>query len=440
MLIVAILFGGLFSGTARAEEADQALSSGELAQLVAPIALYPDTLLTQVLMASTYPLDVVAAARWSQQNPNAKGQALEAAMQRQNWDPSVKALTALPQILKMMSEQLDWMQRLGDAFLAQPDELFDAVQDMRARAEAAGHLKTTDEQRVTRVQRPASFTPVQGAPAAPDTVIVIESVRPETYFVPIYDPGIVFGAWPFPAYRPFFWYPPGWAVSNAFSFTTGVFVGAAIWGNVNWWNRNVNINVNRYNSFNRTRIANNNWTHNPANRRGVPYRNPNVSRRFNPDGGAARRNASDRIQQGKGIGGGMQGAGGIGGVGGMKGSPGSGIGGMKGTGGGMKGTGGGMKGTGGGMKGTAGGMKGTGAGMKGGPSNGMGGMKGGSSKKGSGIGGGGMAGGGMVGGGMAGGGMVGGGMAGGGMVGGGMAGGGMVGGGMAGGGMGLPKR
>ncbi len=428
---------------------------------MAPIALYPDTLLTQVLMASTYPLEVVAAARWSQQNPNVKGPALEAAMQGQNWDPSVRALTALPQVLQMMNDQLDWTQRLGDAFLAQPDEVFDAVQDLRARAEAAGHLKSTDEQRVTRDQRPASVTTVPGTPAPRETVIVIELARPETYFVPVYNPAVVFGAWPFPVYQPFFWHPPGWVAANAFSFATGVFVGSAIWGNVNWWNRNVNININRYNSFNRTRINNNNWNHNPRHRRGVPYRNANVSKRFDPSRGAARKSAADRIGQGKGIGGGMKGGPGYGmggkaGGGGMKGAPGGmggkAGGGMKGDpggmggkagGGGMKGAPGGMGGkAGGGMKGTPGGMGGkAGGGMKGAPGGmggkaGGGGMKGSAGKKGGGMGGGipgGMGGGipGGMGGGISGG--MGGGMGIGGMAGGGMGIGGMGGGGMGGG-------
>jgi Protein of unknown function (DUF3300) len=425
LFVAFLLFASQMNGTAGAEEADRPLGSAELAQLVAPIALYPDTLLTQVLMASTYPLEVVAAARWSRQNPNVKGPALEVAMQGQNWDPSVKALTALPQVLQMMSDQLDWTQRLGDAFLAQQEELFDAVQDLRARAEAAGHLKSTEEQKVTRVLRPASVTVVPGTPAPPANVIVIESARPETYFVPVYNPGVVFGSWPFPAYQPFFWHPPGWVASNAFAFATGVAVGGAIWGNVNWWNRNVNINVNRYNSFNRTRVVNNNWSHNPRHRRGVPYRNADVSRRFDPNRPGARQNAADRVAQGKGIGGmagggGMQGGpgygmGGMAGGGGMKGAPGYGMGGMAGA-GGMKGAPGygmgGMAGV-GGMKGYPGSGMGGGGGMQGGPGYGMGGGMPGGGMGGM-PGGGGMGGGGMGGGGM-GGGMGGGGMGGGGM-------------------------
>src|SRR5205807_3840517 len=126
----------------------------QLEQLVAPIALYQDALLSQVLMASTYPLEVVAAARWSQANPGVTGQALEDAMQKQPWDPSVKALTAVPQTLQMMNDKLDWTQQLGDAFLAQQSDTLAAVQRLRARADAAGNLKDTPQQKVTKTAAP----------------------------------------------------------------------------------------------------------------------------------------------------------------------------------------------------------------------------------------------------------------------------------------------
>ena len=134
---------------------DQQLSEGQLDQLVAPIALYPDPLLTQVLMASTYPLEVVEAARWSHDNPGVTGNALQDAMQAQSWDPSVKALTAVPQTLQMMSDKLDWTQQLGDAFLAQQQDVMDAVQTLRAEAQAAGNLQSTAQQRVTTAPAPA---------------------------------------------------------------------------------------------------------------------------------------------------------------------------------------------------------------------------------------------------------------------------------------------
>ena len=204
VMIVALLFVALGSGPSRAEQAGT-LNTQQIEQLVAPIALYPDDLLSQVLMASTYPLEVVEAARWVKENPKVTGPALEDAMQKQPWDPSVKALTAVPQTLAMMNDQLKWTQDLGDAFLGQQSDVFDAVQRLRARADAAGNLKSTPQQKVTRSSRPA------GSPAgAPAQAYVIEPVNPNEYYVPIYDPGIVYGAWPYATYQPFYWYPPGY--------------------------------------------------------------------------------------------------------------------------------------------------------------------------------------------------------------------------------------
>ena len=132
----------------------QRSTTSSSSRLVAPIALYPDDLLSQVLMAATYPLEVVEAARWSQDNPKLTGKALEDAMQKQEWDPSVKALTAVPETLQMMNDRLSWTQDLGDAFLAQQTEVLDAVQRLRARADTAGNLKSTPQQTVRGVNRP----------------------------------------------------------------------------------------------------------------------------------------------------------------------------------------------------------------------------------------------------------------------------------------------
>ena len=255
---------------------DEKLSEAQIEQLVAPIALYPDNLLSQILMASTYPLEVVEAARWSHDNAGIMGQALEDTMQKQSWDPSVKALTAVPQTLRMMNDKLDWTQQLGDAFLAQQQDVLDAVQKLRARADAAGSLKTTPQQKVTKASPPVG-TP---APAGLAQVISIEPADPDVYYVPVYDPGVVYGVWPLPDYPPFTWYPSGWAAANVFSFAAGVTVGVAIWAGVDWWRRNVNINVDRFNQFNHTRIASTTWTHDPGHRRNVPYRNVSVAERF----------------------------------------------------------------------------------------------------------------------------------------------------------------
>ena len=250
-------------------------SQQDLDRLLAPIALYPDPLLAQILMASTYPLEVVQAARWVKANPKVSGTALETAMANQSWDPAVKSLTAVPQVLQQMSDNLDWMQKLGDAFLAQQQDVMDAVQGLRARADTTGNLKTT-EQLVVK-------TETQGS----QKIYVIESPRPEVVYVPSYNPTVVYGSWWYPA-PPYYVYPPAYVYPPGLTFATGVVVGAAIWGSCNWaWGRgNVDINVNRYNSFNRTNISSNHWNHNVNHRGGVAYRDQNVARQYNRGGNA----------------------------------------------------------------------------------------------------------------------------------------------------------
>ena len=274
---------------------DQPLYEGQLDQLVAPIALYPDPLLTQVLMASTYPLEVVEAARWSHDNSDVNGNALQDAMQAQTWDPSVKALTAVPQTLQMMSDKLNWTQQLGDAFLVQQQDVMDAVQKLRAQAQAAGSLQSTPQQRVTTAPAPQGV-----AIASMRQAIVIEPTNPDVYHVPVYNPAVAYGTWDYPAYPPFYWSPAGFVASNVVSFAAGVAVGAAIWGGCDWWGHNVIINVNRFNAFNHTDIANNVWVHNPAHRGDVPYRNAGVAERFDrADTIAARDALGDRFDAGR---------------------------------------------------------------------------------------------------------------------------------------------
>jgi hypothetical protein len=281
----ALILAVLNIGPVRAQDAATTpRTAAQIEQLLAPIALYPDSLISQILMASTYPLEVVAAARWSQANPTVTGDALKTAMGHQSWDPSVKALTAVPQTLQMMNDKLDWTQQLGDAFLAQQSDVLDAVQQLRARADANGQLKSTAEQKVTKTSRPAGQQPSSAAPAS---VYAIEPTNPEEYYVPVYDPGAVYGEWPYPDYAPFYWYPPGYALGNALTFGAGVFVGSAIWGNVNWGLNRVQINPLRYNNFNRTNISDVNWNHNPAHRGAVAYRDAGVAQRFGNQGQSA---------------------------------------------------------------------------------------------------------------------------------------------------------
>jgi hypothetical protein len=246
------------------------ISKDQLSQMLAPIALYPDALLAQVLMAATYPLEVVQAARWISANPALKGKALEDALQKQSWDPSVKALTAVPQVLKLMDQRIDWTQKLGDAFLAQRDDVMNTVQDLRARALATNQLKTTKEQKVVTKT------------VENKTVIIVEPTVPQTVYVPVYNPIVVYGAWAYPAYPPYAYYPPGYVVGGALAFTAGVAVGAALWGNCNWGRNEININVNQFNSYNRTniKVSNNTWQHNSVHRKGVPYKDPGVAQRY----------------------------------------------------------------------------------------------------------------------------------------------------------------
>jgi len=247
----------------------KSFSQEELDQLLAPIALYPDALMAQVLMASTYPLEVVTAERWVKANPGLKDKALEDALQQQSWDPSVKSLTVFPQVLTMMSEKIDWTQKLGDAFLAQQKDVLATAQALRAKAAEQGNLKDTKEQKVTTATENNT------------TIIKIEPTSPEVVYVPTYNPTVVYGAWPYPAYPPYYYYPPGYVAGGALlGFTAGVIVGGALWGGCNWGRGDVNIDVNRYNNFNRTNISNGNFQHNASHRGAVPYRDQGVAKQY----------------------------------------------------------------------------------------------------------------------------------------------------------------
>jgi Protein of unknown function (DUF3300) len=279
LLAVALLFAVPLAASAQtpppsqpaSAPAQQLLSAGQLDALVSPIALYPDALLSLVLMAATYPLEVVQADRWVTTNKNLQGDAFKAALDQQNWDDSVKSLTATPDVLDMMSNKLDWTQQLGDAVLAQQPDVMDAIQRLRTKAQANNKLTTTSQQTVSTQQ--------QGG----QQVIVIEPTDPDQVFVPFYDPSVVFGPWPYPDYPPYFWPPP--AFIGAGLLATGIAFGAGYalgrwasngnrWGGgFNWGGRNINVNR----SLN---VSGNNWVHNPAHRGGVRYNNAGVAARF----------------------------------------------------------------------------------------------------------------------------------------------------------------
>ena len=218
-------------------------SQEQLNQMLAPIALYPDSLLANILVAATFPLEVVSADRWVKQNKDLKGDELNAALDEMKWDLSVKALVPFPEVLAMMSEKLDWTQTFGEAFLAQQSDVMDTVQKLRAKAQAEGNLKTTQEQKVE----------VKGE------AIVIEPASPTTVYVPAYNPAVVYGAWPYPAYPPYPYYPAGAVVAaGVIGFAAGVAVGAAWnngWGRWNWAGGSMNVNVNRNVNINTNRVS-----------------------------------------------------------------------------------------------------------------------------------------------------------------------------------------
>ncbi len=267
-------------------------SQQNLDELLAPIALYPDALLSQVLMASTYPLEVVEAARWQKANASLKDKALEDALQQQSWDPSVKSLTAVPQVLTMMNEKLDWTTKLGDAFLAQQEDVLKTAQALRGKAQQAGTLKSSKEQTVK--QEVENNT----------TVIKIEQPDPQVVQVPVYDPATAYGPWWYSAPPPYYYYPPGYAYGGyGLGFMTGVIVGGAIWGGIGWGHNEININTNRYNNFNKANISNGNWSHNAEHRKGAAYRDNATAQKYNRGGdrqaSQAREQYRGRAEQGR---------------------------------------------------------------------------------------------------------------------------------------------
>lgn len=274
------------------EQESPKIPNDQLDSLVAPIALYPDPLLAQVLAASTYPLEIIQLEQWMQQHKDLKDKALVDAVQKQDWDPSVQAMAPLPDALKQLAENVKWTTDLGNAFLAQQADVMDAVQRMRAKAKNAGNLKSTEQQKVeTKV-------------VESKTVVVIEQSNPQVVYVPSYNPTVVYGPPVYP-YPPITYPPPGYyAAGMAISFGIGIAMGAA-WGGGGWgygcgWGGNNNItinrnntfvnNSNRNNNFNRNNVGTrpgggNNWQHNPQHRGGAPYSNRATANRY---GGTAR--------------------------------------------------------------------------------------------------------------------------------------------------------
>jgi hypothetical protein len=300
---------------APADAAPAKLPAEQLDSLVAPIALYSDSLLTQTLVSSTYPLEIIQLQQWLEKNKSLKDKALSEAVQKHDWDPSVQAMAQFPDVVKRMAESIKWTADLGNAFLAQQNEVMDAVQRMRAKAQANGQLKSSSQQKV-------ETQTVESKP-----VIIIEQANPQVVYVPSYDPVVVYGAPVYP-YPPVYYPPPGYyAAGMAISFGVGIAMGAAWGGGWGWntgWGGNNDITVNRNNTFvNRSDRTNNinrgnrastlpaggrdTWQHNPQHRGGAPYPNRDIANKY---GGSARGDtlesrrdqAQNRGQRGQGAG------------------------------------------------------------------------------------------------------------------------------------------
>ncbi|WP_202305285.1 DUF3300 domain-containing protein [Dryocola clanedunensis] len=309
--------------------ATQTYTTAQLDQWVAPIALYPDALLSQVLMASTYPANVVQAVQWSQDNPTLQGDAAIQAVSNQPWDPSVKSLVAFPQLMSLLGENPQWVQNLGDAFLAQPQDVMDSVQKLRALAQQTGTLKSTPEQKVTSTpvvvnqtnnvnttsekssSTSASATTATTTRDPAPQVITIEPTNPQVVYVPNYNPSTVYGTWPNTSYPPVYLPPPPGqqftdSLVRGFGYSLGVATTYALFSSIDWHDdddyhhhhdddyhhhdgnynsgNNINVNVNNYNRITGGHLSDNggqvHWQHNPAFRNGVPYQNSAVAQRY----------------------------------------------------------------------------------------------------------------------------------------------------------------
>ncbi len=257
------------------QQAAPLYDGAQLDQLLAPIALYPDQLLGQILISATYPLEVVEAARWLQDPNNAalRGDALAQALDQQDWDPSVKSLVPFLGVIQMMNEQLQWTQKLGDAFLAQQGDVMDSVQRLRHEAWNNGRLQSTPQQVVTS--------------NGPD--IVIEPADPNMVYVPYYDPNVVFGAWAYPDEPPYYFAPPPGYVYGPVVAGIGFGVGYGVfgpfwgWDDFDWRRHRVHIDRDRFRDmdrFHHDKDVGDTWQHDPEHRRGVAYHDPVSQQRF----------------------------------------------------------------------------------------------------------------------------------------------------------------
>lgn len=277
---------------AGAQTSDKPFGNEQLDQMLAQIALYPDPLLSQVLMAATYPDEFAAAVAWSKAHPDAKGDAAVKMVENEPWDPSVASLVAFPDALITLGDQPDYVRNLGDAFLAQPQDVMDSVQRLRLSAQKAGNLQSNEQVKVSTQAAPppaaTSTTVVVQQAAPPPQVIVIEPAQPSVVYVPAYNPAVVYGPWAYPSYPPYYYPPPPgywWSrtIATGIAWGVGIGVSNALWGGFDWGRGDVNINVNRYNNINVNKridvnARNTTWNHDPGHRGNTPYKGGDATR------------------------------------------------------------------------------------------------------------------------------------------------------------------
>ncbi|MCK5679785.1 DUF3300 domain-containing protein [bacterium] len=264
-------------------------SEEELAQILAPIALYPDTLLAQMFMAATYPLEIVEATRFIKAKPSLKEDALDKALKEKKWDVSVKSLCHFPTVLASLNENLDATKNLGDYFLDDQKAVMAMVQTLRSKANEEGNLKTTEEQKVVVEEK----------------IIIIESVNPKVVYVPSYSCTYVYGPWWYPHYPPYVWYPP----PPRYGFGVGVAIGIGIggWCRPNWRHGDIDVNINRTTNFNKNvnvgggKGNRQSWKHNPKHRQGVSYNNKGSRQKFGQSNRAAKQRDISRGRSGQGL-------------------------------------------------------------------------------------------------------------------------------------------
>ncbi len=274
ILSLALVFG-LVAGPISAHSGEAAFSQAELDQMLAPVALYPDTVLSHVLIASTYPLEVIQAARWSRANPDLSGEEAVAAVEHKDWDPSVMALVAFPELLARMDEDIEWTQRLGDAFLVQEEEVVYTVQRLREKAYAQGNLKTNEHVRVVRETE----------------YIYIEPRRTRMVYVPYYDPRVVYGPWWWSAHPPVYWHYPRYVSGVTFYWGRAYRVSPRFYFSSFYWPHRQVVVINHHHHYrsggyfrSSRQVAHHkdrrHWQHNPRHRRGVAYHRNISERRF----------------------------------------------------------------------------------------------------------------------------------------------------------------